>query len=192
MSYITRMRAALGSAALVVALAGTLLSAAPANAAEAEADHCLAAVSEPTTLTCFPTFDQAKAYFLAMGGQVYAPKDPSSGLAPGNRAGSAALIPIPTLLYIGYDWTNQNPLGGSIWYFGLSGGCTKTIADVDYQVSPLPATWINRITSTQLFSNCWANHYINTGYGGSSTGYQGSMNSLSVTLNNNASSIRWS
>jgi hypothetical protein len=167
----------------VFAVAGALLGAGPAQAAAA--DHCLVAVGDSTVPACYATFDEARAAFQAMGGQVSEPKPPSG-------AARAGLIPFPTLLFIGYDWTNQNPLGGTVWYYGWSGGCTFTTADVDYQDSALSASWTNRITSTALYSGCYAKLFDLTGFGGSSTSYQGSTNSIGVTLNNDASSIRWS
>ena len=197
-SMTARVRAGLCVAAL--ALAGSALVAGQASAAD-EGDHCLAAVNASTELTCFATFEQAKAYFLGpMAGQVLSPRDPASGVfsgaaVSGSSSGTVHMglaIPIPTLVYIGYDWANRNPLGGSLWLFGWNGGCTTTTADVDYQEISLAANWNNRITSTSLFSNCFANHFDFTSFGGASTGYQGSRSSLSVALNNDASSIRFS
>jgi len=171
------------AAAAAFAVAGVLAGAAPAQAAVS--DHCLVAVDDPDGGVCYATFDEARAAFLAMGGQISESKHPASGA----RAG---LISLPTLLMIGYDSTGQNPFGGTDWFYGYYGGCTTTTADVDYQVTAIKTAWKNVISSTTLFSNCWANLYADTNFGGSSTGYQGSKSSLSAALNNNAESIRFS
>ncbi|WP_199517383.1 hypothetical protein [Nucisporomicrobium flavum] len=182
MRYVSAAAAAVGS---VLAL-GT----APASAAPAEpvANHCMAEIGNPSSEKCFATFQEAREYFVAMGGQMGEPK----GGAPGARAAQANLGVIPTLIEIAYDWNYQNPLGGTYWFWRNNGGCTSTTADLDYTQDPMPSGWVNRVSSSTLFSHCWAKHFEDPSFGGASDGYRGSAGNLNVGTNDKVSSIKWS
>ena len=182
------MRYVLAAAAAVSSVLA--LSTAPSSAAPAEpvANHCMAEIGNPASEKCFATFPEAREHFVAMGGQTGEPKNG----APGAKAAQAGLSLIPTLIEIAYDWNYRNPLGGTYWFYASNGGCTNTLADLDYTQDPMPSGWVNRVSSSTLFSNCWAKHFEDPGFGGAFDGYRGSASNLNVGTNDKVSSIKWS
>lgn len=171
--------------AVAIAVAGFAAVASPAQAAEP--NHCVVALPEQN-VKCFATYQEAKAYVESVA-EVNSPKDPASGqlrVATAAADRSAALLIFPTLLFIAYDWTNYNFLGGSLWVIGWNGNCTTPTTNIDYTMADL-GSWNNRISSVRTYSNCWLKGFDGVNWTGASTGYAGTRNL--VTLNDDINSV---
>jgi hypothetical protein len=184
---LTRTRVAVYAAA--VALAGSVLAAAgPAQAAQpglaAEEKPYCEIILPAQIMRCFATPEEADEFIG--NAQVGPPK----GQLPGSAAGHAerSTAQVLTLLSEEFDGTFFLPPRARFW--GTSGPCTTTTADIDYQQSPMPAGWDNRISSFISHSNCWVRHYAGAGFTGAFVGYSGTQAVLGIS--NQTSSIRWS
>jgi hypothetical protein len=210
-------RARVLTLALGMALPGLAFipAAEAASAGHTPGENCVVQLSKesstPAGIKCFGSFTEAVRF--ATGGTISnapanaadAVKSPSftAALAASGQKGagsrqhpraprSAAATGI--IIGIEYDLANYGSGGSSLTFFG-SAPCTVTTGDIDYQVD-LPTTWWDRISSFQTFNVCWAKHYYLQGYGGTSTPYQPSQQTMpivnGINFDNNARSIRWS
>jgi len=189
---LTRIRLGAALAAAAMAVAGSMTAlASPAYAAEedpGEGGHCVANTQE-TIERCFATYEEAKAYVSSVAEIL--PDKPNGG-TQGFNVEAPRVVPLGglVLIFIGFDWQFFNPLGGSLWVIGLSGPCSLSFADVDYQLRSLPARWNNDISSYLDFSICWTRLYDGVGFTGAFRGYTPDSATLGG-FNNRASSIRW-
>ncbi|MFC7548933.1 hypothetical protein [Plantactinospora sp. GCM10030261] len=187
MSRVVRTLAVAAAAGL--AAVASLTVASPAQAASG--DHCAINLSEPGTMRCFETFEDAKRFAESLG-ERFGPGKGEAALSPG-AARTDARAAVALVLYgIEYDWTLWNPGGGSRWVYGF-GACTTPTTNVDGEISDWGVYGFDqRISSFQTFNNCWAKHYDLVGFGGLAVGYQGSQLIINAALNNDTSSERWS
>jgi hypothetical protein len=170
----------LRTAGLALALAGVLTAtvsaaeAAPAKpAVPISASQCAVHV-ETGKAKCFGTAREAISY--ATGGRVTtAPDQLNRALTDSKLATDLNQPAADTLLGIFYYFENYG--SPTLYYYGNRGGCSTSVGDVDYGVSPLPVltyNWNNNIRSFQGYNNCWVKLYDNQLFDGESTGFAGS------------------
>ena len=186
-----RLLAVLSAAA--IATLGSVLAASPAHAADT-AQHCMMYLPTGEILRCFDTFDEAKQ-FADDAGMFDPPKDGTAVSGAGSAVAARSVSPATgglKVIGIEYDYPLWDPAGGTFWELGPT-RCTNTTSDVDYSKPDYSVYgWNQRISSFQVFSNCWAKHYDLVNFGGLAVGYQGSQAIINSALNNDTSSERWS
>jgi len=208
-----RVRHAVASAT-AMAIAGLSLlaaQAAPAAAAQvgsggamtaataAGGRHCVAHASGPQELACYASF--AEALEKASGGRLTnGPKNGGDAMRdPGfaarvNAANDEANHVNAAAGYdtvISIDYTGPQYTGDELIWVG-TGNCTTSTGNTDYQVSSMPAGWVNVVSSHRAYANCWVKHYENASWGGASVGYYGSRSYIGAAMDDRTSSERWS
>lgn len=107
--------------------------------------------------------------------------------------GTARGVTTPATQYLlarFFDHDDRSTVDGFIDYYG-SATCTTTLADIDAQWSDT-TTWRSRISSYQGYSNCAIKVFYNTGYTGTSLGYDVARDSVGSTLNDHIWSAQFS
>lgn len=189
-----------GVVAGAVVLTGIMVAAAPAGAADAEAQNCATYVSRGTT-ECFATFTEAVR--VATAGEVTdAPataaeavrdEDLMVRLGAGDKlARPGTTIPHQLLIGLEFDGTSYN---GDSKLFYDNEACTGPTSNVDHEVADL-GSWNDRISSFMNFNNCYTKHYSLANFGGLTHDYANDMPVMpsgnGLDLNNKSRSIRWS
>jgi len=161
--------------ASVVAVAATcLLGMSPAYADDS-VQHCWQDV-ESGTSQCFATYAEVLEQLGGQDGQ-----DAQQSLSD--------LVSPAASVIIGQVFEDAS-YGGSSFTFTASAGC-DTNADVDWQVSSMPAGWNDRVTSFKSFNSCATRIWSNTGYTGNSYGFVVNSTNVGSTMNDQTSSIQW-
>lgn len=172
---------------VVIAAAGTLTSAAPAEGGgncvvqidPVQPGQSSSHVSQPQ---CFATF--AEAIAAATGGTVQL----GPSVKP-TQLTQAMLGDTPdTTTVIGVDYVNSYEGGNSLTWTSTSGGCTSTQS---FQASSMPSGWNDVVSSALSYQNCntyW--HYENTGFKGSQIDCGPRCDTMGV-MNDQTSSEKW-
>ncbi len=136
---------------------------------------------------CFETFPQAIA--AATNGQVKLdpatrPQDVTQELLDAESDLDAPDVQV--VIGIDYDYSNY---GGSTYTWVANDyGCSSTI---QYGVPTMPSGWDNRVSSARGYSNCnYYYHYPNANYSGTPATCHTDCATMG-TLDNDASSERW-
>lgn len=114
------------------------------------ADGDLGPDNVPLVVSCFDTLVEAEE-FIAAG----APGDLEQlvDVAAYARGATATVV-------IGRVWTGTSRSGTLLIQWGCYG--------VTYGFPSMPSGWNDSVRSSQGYANCWATHYENSSYGGSS------------------------
>jgi hypothetical protein len=199
--------AAISATALgMLAVPAAAASAAPASDIEtlpAAGGACVAyATHDAPPMQCFDTF--AAALDKASGGRLTdGPKnaqgaiddpafnakvDASNAAADAVRMSAVAGGTVISIEYRGLNYVDADPL---IWV-GNSGNCSTSTNNTDYEVSTMPAGFVNTISSYRTYANCYTKHWENPNFGGASVGYNGSRSNIGAAMDNRTSSEQWS
>jgi hypothetical protein len=109
---------------------------------------------------------------------------PAAQAAPAAQPG-ASVSPL-TSYVLSIDYVNANYGGSSfIWYGGA------TCASTSYAQPTMPSGWNDVVSSFRTYSGCLVDHFENTYYGGSSTGYWSSHSYIGDAMNDRTSSEKW-
>lgn len=123
----------------------------------------------PLVVSCFETVAEAEE-FIDAG----APGDLEQLLGDAVHARSSAAT-----VAIGRIWTGTSRSGTLLIQWGAGSGCYGVI----YGFPSMSSGWNDVVRSSQGYANCWATHYENTSYGGSSltcSAYCSSLGSLAA------------
>lgn len=195
--------------AVAATIVGLGVLAGPTATASAASDvpgsHCVAHATGDLQLACYDSF--AEALEKASGGRLtHGPKNAAEALddpafiarveaanADANRAdaagGFAAAAGFDTVISIDYMNTNWN--APELIWLG-TGNCSTSTNNTDYEISTMPAGWVNVVSSYRTFANCWVKHYEDPSFNGNVEGYNGSRASMTAGVDNRTSSERWS
>ena len=171
-------------AAGFVAVSGSPSAAASAaSAAEEGTNHCVVIVPDIDTMRCFPTYAAARQFVVDLGAL------PPSG---GDLRTVTYAANYYTLLSVEFSGWFYG--GDSIWFLGTGAwgaACSSSTTDIDWELSPMPAGWNNRISS---FTGglCSVRHYDVANFGAPYVGYSKGEAAIGNGLNNDTTSIRWS
>ncbi|GAA0561594.1 hypothetical protein [Actinomadura livida] len=201
MSGRSKRAIAVGTLATAMAGGGLLAtaSAASADSAPADNDHCVTNVATGQ-MQCYDTFPQAIS--AATGGQITdAPQSPAAAVASrsfeqrinaaGRQAASSAAPLATVTLSIEYDWNYYQTTAGSNTYTGTS-GCDSD-GSVEWMKNNLGDSWNDRISSFKGYNGCQVRHFQHENGAGAYTTPVGQNPSMMDHggLNNQASSIHW-
>jgi hypothetical protein len=159
---------------------------------QAADSHCVTNVATQSS-ECFSSFPAAIA--AATGGQVQ--DAPSDAHAAALDEGFTAKLNAPAVAHrqalasvvLGIEYEHSGYRGSS-YIFYAPYGCDSS-ADADWQRSPMPGGWDNRVSSYRVYSNCVVDHWQNPGFTGRHTGLTGARSYIGDYMNDRTSSIRW-
>lgn len=177
--------------ALVLALAGGVVTAPPAVAAPTSAspgptNHCVLAAGT-TKATCYASFPAAIA--AATDGRVRAPASAAAAATDAAFASALNSTPVTAGAWVsGVEYANASYGGGSLTLTS-SGPCDNSV-DADYVWNSLPAGWNDVISSFKSYSNCAQQLFRNTSRGGGAlTGILTNTTYVGAPANDQASSL---